>query len=259
MPRPRGSPRKCRTSAPDANETDSQMKRLTNVAAVVPVFDPEPALPKLCEELSRVFGTVVVVDDGSVNSIERFAMLPKGVVVLKHSRNMGKGRAIKTALGWLDGKAAGAVFVDGDGQHDPGDAAGVAASMLENGCVTLGSRDLSGNGVPAASRIGNACMSFFLRLFAGAKVSDTQTGLRAIPARLFVDLAKVRGEKFEYEMNMLAALHLAGEPICETPVRTIYPDEGRVSHHRPFRDSVRIWFSLAWFSLCRRLRARGAA
>jgi len=254
MPRLRDLPRKCRSSALDANETDFQMKRLPDVAAVVPVLDPEPALPKLCEELSRVFGKVVVVDDGSARSLERFAMLPQGVVVLKHSRNMGKGRAIKTALEWLSGKAAGAVFVDGDGQHDPADAAGVAALMLENGCVTLGSRDLSGKGVPAASRIGNACMSFFLRLFAGAKVSDTQTGLRAIPARLFGRLAKVRGEKFEYEMNMLAALHLAGELIRETPVRTIYPEAGRVSHHRPFRDSVRIWFSLAGFSLRHRFR-----
>lgn len=234
------------------------MKCLADVAAVIPVFNPEPALPKLCEELSRVFGTVVIVDDGSVNSLERFAMLPKGVVVLRHSRNMGKGRAIKTALGWLDGKAAGAVFVDGDGQHDPVDAAEIAVSMLDKGCVTLGSRNLSEKGVPAASRIGNACMAFFLRLFAGAKVSDTQTGLRAIPARLFGCLAKVRGEKFEYEMNVLAALHFAGERICEVPVRTIYPDGERVSHHRPFRDSVRIWFSLAGFSLRHRfaLRAR---
>ena len=235
-------------------------RRLSNIAAVVPVFNPEPALSELCEDLSSMFGTVVVVDDGSVSSIERFSRLPQGVVLLRHGCNKGKGCALKTALEWLSGKAAGAVFVDGDGQHDPADAAEVAAAMLESGLVTLGSRNLSGDGVPAASRIGNACMSFFLRLFAGARVQDTQTGLRAVPSRLFKYLSGVRGEKFEYEMNMLAALHFAGEGMREISVRTIYPKEGRVSHHRPFRDSVRIWFSLAWFSLCGRLlRPRGVA
>lgn len=239
---------------------DSTTKSLANVAAVVPVFNPEPALQRLCEDLSGAFGTVVVVDDGSVSSLERFSRLPPGVVLLRHVRNMGKGRALKTALEWLSGKVEGAVFVDGDGQHDPTDAAAVAASMLDTGRVTLGARKLSGSGVPAASRIGNACMSFFLRLFAGAKVQDTQTGLRAIPSRLFNYLSKVRGERFEYEMNMLAALHFAAETTCEIPVRTIYPQTGRVSHHRPFRDSVRIWFSLAGYSLCRRVfRPRGIA
>ena len=218
---------------------------LRGVAAVLPVFDPEPALPGLCRKLLERFGLVVVVDDGSVRSRETFDALPPGVAMLRHETNRGKGAAIKTALLWLDGKADGAVFVDGDGQHDPDDALAVAARMLESGETVLGVRDLGGDGVPARSRSGNAWMRFFLRLFCGAKVSDTQTGLRAFPARLFGRLAAVRGDRFEYEMRALAMLHRSGERIGETSVRTIYVNGNRASHHRPFRDSVRIWFGLA--------------
>jgi 1-acyl-sn-glycerol-3-phosphate acyltransferase len=218
---------------------------LRGVAAVVPVFNPEPALPGLCRNLLETFGTVVVVDDGSVESRESFQSLPEGVDVVRHARNLGKGAAIRTALCRLSGRAGGVVFLDGDGQHDPADAVRVTERMLQTGNPTLGVRDLAGRGVPRRSKVGNACMSFFLRLFCGARVSDTQTGLRAVPERLFGALLELPGDKFEYEMRMLAMLHLSGERIEEVPVKTIYQQAGgRVSHHRPFRDSVRIWFGL---------------
>ena len=226
---------------------------LRGVAAVVPVFNPEPVLPRLCEELLGNFGAVVVVDDGSVRSGELFRLLPAGVTLVRHARNTGKGAAMRTAMCRLLGRVEGAVFLDGDGQHDAGDAVRVATRMLETGRAVLGSRDLSGEGVPARSRAGNAWMAFFLRLFCGARVSDTQTGLRAVPGRLFGSLLELSGDRYEYEMRMLALLHIMGEGIEELPVKTIYPPDGRVSYHRPFRDSVRIWFGLLFAAVGLRL------
>ena len=226
---------------------------LSGVAAVVPVFNPEPALPGLCEELLRSIGMVVVVDDGSVRSSEVFRRLPDGVTVVRHSRNRGKGAAMRTAMCRLVGRVEGVVFLDGDGQHDAGDAVRVAVRMLETGRTALGTRDLSGKAVPSGSRVGNACMSFFLRAFCGARVSDTQTGLRAVPERLVGSLLALSGDRYEYEMRMLAMLHIMGEGVEEVPVRTIYPPDGRVSYHRPFRDSVRIWFGLLFAAIGLRL------
>jgi len=54
-------------------------------------------------------------------------------------------------------------------------------------------------------------------------------------------------------MRMLALLHIMGEGIEELPVKTIYPPDGRVSYHRPFRDSVRIWFGLLFAAVGLRL------
>jgi hypothetical protein len=51
---------------------------------------------------------------------------------------------------------------------------------------------------------------------------------------------------------MLAMLHLAGEKIEEVPIRTIYQSVGRVTHHRMFRDSVRIWLGLLGASISQR-------
>ena len=231
---------------------------LRNVAAAVPVFNPEPALPELCRALLGAFGTVLVVDDGSVEARDAFDELPPGVEIARHGRNMGKGAAMKTAFAALAGRADGVVFVDGDGQHAPADALAVAARMLETGRAALGVRDLSAPGVPARSRAGNAWMRYFLELFCGADVSDTQTGLRAFPSRLYGLMLDTPGSRFEYETAALAALRFAGEGVEEVPVATIYAPGPRKSHHRPFRDSVRIWSALAAAALPFS-RARAAA
>ena len=74
------------------------MNILSNVAAVIPVFNPEPGLMALVDKLLCAYQTVVVVDDGSLEDVGAFDLLPAGVEVLRHERNMGKGRAIKTAI-----------------------------------------------------------------------------------------------------------------------------------------------------------------
>ena len=43
--------------------------RNPSIAAVVPVFNPEPGLKALCVSLLEAYGTVVVVDDGSAENV----------------------------------------------------------------------------------------------------------------------------------------------------------------------------------------------
>ena len=108
------------------------MNVLSNVAAVIPVFNPEPGLMALVDKLLCAYHTVVVVDDGSIEDVDAFDSLPQGVEVLRHERNMGKGRAIKTAIAHLAAKhpeVDSAVFVDGDGQHAPEDVEFLAVGV----------------------------------------------------------------------------------------------------------------------------------
>ena len=57
------------------------------------------------------------------------------------------------------------------------------------------------------------------RYLLGLSVSDTQTGLRAIPAAFMKKLMEVRGERFEYETNMLIETKNLNIPILEVPVK----------------------------------------
>ena len=211
------------------------------LAAIIPVFNPEPGLGQLVGALVGEFATVVVVDDGSVERAEAFRALPPSVVLLRHDANRGKGRAMKTALQWLVANRPdlkGAVFTDGDGQHRLADVMAVAKQVSETGLVVFGVRDFSSKCVPFMSWWGNRWTAIEVWLIHGFRLADTQTGLRGVPRRLFEALIGIRGERFEYEAGWFACLHRLGERIREVPIETVYIDENRASHFRPLRDTL---------------------
>ena len=113
--------------------------------------------------------------------------------------------------------------------------------MLKTGHLVLGVRDFYQPDVPFKSRNGNKITSFVFKVFVGMTISDTQTGLRAIPRKDLEILNTVYGDRFEYETNMLLAMKTHGIPFDEVKIRTVYIEENKSSHFRTFTDSWRIY------------------
>jgi putative flippase GtrA len=113
--------------------------------------------------------------------------------------------------------------------------------MLKTGHVILGCRDFSLDHVPARSRFGNNLTCGVFKVFCGMKISDTQTGLRAIPRAAVKAFCSVKGDRFEYETNMLLSMKEQNIPYGEVKIRTVYIEENKSSHFRAVRDSVRIY------------------
>ena len=228
-----------------------------DIAIVIPVCDPDEArFPSLVRRLRADFAHVVVVDDGSARGRETFDDVRGDVdAVLVHDTNRGKGVALRTAFAWVQANLpglVGVVTVDGDGQHDPDDVRRVAEELARepNGGLVLGVRSFAGD-VPFRSRLGNFWTRGLFRLLTGLAVSDTQTGLRGIPVALLPRLLAIPGDRYEYEIRMLADARHHPAPPREVPVRTIYLDGNATSHYRPFRDTFRTQLAL-WGSLFRR-------
>ena len=81
----------------------------------------------------------------------------------------------------------------------------------------------------------------FFFILTGIKVSDTQTGLRAIPTEDVKTLIHIYGDRFEYETNMLLAMKDFGLAFDEVKIRTVYIEENKSSHFRVIHDSWRIY------------------
>jgi putative flippase GtrA len=105
----------------------------------------------------------------------------------------------------------------------------------------LGVRDFDREGIPARSVFGNKVTSRVMKLLTGMSVRDTQTGLRGISSDFMKFLLTEKGERFEFETNMLLDAKENGIRIKEVPIETIYLEENRSSHFNPIRDSVRIY------------------
>ena len=221
---------------------------MERVSVIIPAYKPDQKLLETLTGLREAgFTDLLVVDDGSgpafAEVFRRAEALP-GVTVLRHPVNRGKGAALKTAMAFFDRHRpdqAGVVTADADGQHLPRDIAAVARAMLDSGQVALGVRDFSGPHVPFRSRAGNRITIAVFRLFLGMKISDTQTGLRAIPRRDLALLAGAGGDRYEYETNMLFLMNRCRVPFVEVPITVVYLEGNRSSHFRAVRDSARIY------------------
>ena len=217
-------------------------------AIVLPSLDPDAKFARVVDGLVEAgFEHIVIVDDGSAPDHRHFfeaAAEKPGCTVLTHEVNRGKGRALKTAFSHVSERLpelAGVITIDGDGQHLLPDIVACGDRMLAEGdAVVLGCRDFSLPGIPPRSVAGNRTTSRFFRLLFGIRLSDTQTGLRAIPARYLETFCGVEGERFEYETNMLLVMKRLGIPFLEQPIATVYDPEDYSSHYNPVKDSLRI-------------------
>lgn len=224
------------------------------IAVLIPAWDPGPELIHLAHALTEMqCGAILVIDDGSGTTAQPiFHQLQSNpaITVLRHARNFGKGRSLRTGLRAFLADLpdyAGIVTADADGQHLPEDIARVAAALAESPQkVVLGARHFPAE-MPLRSRIGNIATRYVFHAATGAMLADTQTGLRGIPREILPQLLEIPGDRYEYEMAMLAYLCRYGctQMPIEVPIQTIYNDNNRSSHFDPLRDSFRIYSALA--------------
>lgn len=253
--------------------------------ALIPAYEPDRKMLGVIADLGKTGFDVVVVDDGSgpeyAELFEQAAeRLPgksgRGVTLLIHDVNRGKGAALKTGLDFINnfmvirGEETQNVIVavDADGQHLAVDALRAAHTAQGNpGTLVLGSRILNkkaaassgvqsadhasrGNAetVPLRSRFGNAVTRQVFRLATGVPVYDTQTGLRAFTADLIPSLLAVSGDRYEYELNVLMNFAGRGIPIREIEIETVYLEGNKSSHFDTVRDSYRIYKEIAKYA-----------
>ncbi len=219
------------------------------IPLIIPSLEPDEKLLRLLEQLHAAgIQNIVLVDDGSGPEYAHYfdeAKTRWGCTVLRHAVNLGKGRALKTAFNhclntWPE--APGCVTADSDGQHTPACILDVMQALTQHpDHLVLGCRNFDEKDVPLRSSFGNKCTCFMFKALIGLNISDTQTGLRAIPTAFMHWLMRTGGERFEFESNMLIDTKEAKVPILEVPIETVYIEENRTSHFNPLRDSARIY------------------
>ncbi len=236
---------------------EEKLSCLKSVAVVLPSLNPDHRFKAVVDGLLGAgFEHIVIVDDGSDEAHKRwFDELrgQNGCRILVHEVNKGKGRALKDAFSFVREQMPelrGVVTIDGDGQHLLGDIIACAERMLREGDkVVMGCRDFSQPDVPPRSVAGNRFTAAMFRLCYGIRISDTQTGLRAIPAQYLERFANIEGERFEYETNMLLQMKRMGIAFVEQPIETVYDKEEYSSHYNAVKDSWRIFKVMAKFLL----------
>lgn len=226
-------------------------------AIIIPAYKPDQkCLHTVQQIIAAGFQHIIVVDDGSGKEyapIFKSLESHKEITVVSHAVNQGKGRALKTAFHYIltNKLPFGAIITaDADGQHSANDMVKLSQQLLKTpDQVVLGARDFTGKDIPFRSRFGNRFTRLLFRLSTGVALSDTQTGLRGIPVKYLPLLLSVLGERFEYEMNVLAYLGKNNIDIVEVTIETIYLDDNKSSHFHPLKDSYHIYKVFIFYGL----------
>jgi len=213
----------------------------TEVVAVIPAYNAAGTVGEVVAGTRSVLAHVLVVDDGSSDATAAVASAA-GAEVLRHETNRGKGAAILTALRHLSARGvARALTLDADGQHlaDEIDVL-LAASEGAPQAIVVGVRRKEGHTIARANRFGNWTADWLLRAVAGRALPDTQSGFRVYPVGATLALG-AEGTRYEFETEILLRAARRGVPIAGVPVRVHYPPVAeRVSHYRPWQDTLRI-------------------
>ncbi|WP_435103701.1 glycosyltransferase [Arhodomonas sp. AD133] len=183
--------------------------------------------------LSTKVVEVLVVDDGSSDDTAAMAA-EAGARVLSHTYSKGNGAAIKTGARHAKGDVL--VFMDADGQHDPGDIPGLLEKVTAGADMVIGAR---GNGSQASLGRGmaNHLYNALATYMTGNPIRDLTSGFRAVRAEKFREFLSLLPNGFSYPTTITMAFFRAGYTVEYVPIKAAR--RTGASHIRPLRDGLR--------------------
>ena len=229
------------------------------VAVVMPVHNEDAHVEQALKRVPAFVDEIVVVDDASTDDtlMVLSTMTEPRLTVLRHHRNGGVGAATKTGYRHcLKTRADLIVVMDGDGQMDGRDLAGLLERSLTGAEYVKGNRFLHPESIGCMPRVryfGNLVFSWLARRAALFDAPlDSHCGYTVIQSealrRLSLDELY---DRYGFPTEMFFAASRVGLVVDSVAVRSVYGDE--VSGINPFTAVPPILFLIARHYFRRRI------
>jgi glycosyltransferase involved in cell wall biosynthesis len=189
------------------------------VSFLIPAFNEEATIGEVLDRIAMLGldTQVVVVDDGSSDRTAEIAE-EHGATVIRQA-NAGKGAAIRTAIGAIDGDIA--VIQDADMEYDPAEVPELIEPIVRGVAdVVYGSRLRGGKPQRAYlfwHLLGNRFLSLLTSVLYNTTLSDMETGYKAFRADLLRSL-DLRENRFGLEPEITAKICKRKLRIYELPI-----------------------------------------
>ncbi|MCB9109060.1 MAG: glycosyltransferase family 2 protein [Anaerolineales bacterium] len=220
---------------------------MLSLSVIIPVYNEETTLEEIIARVRRtgLVHEMIIVDDGSTD--ESPAVLSRlqnsaspSLRILRHSRNRGKGAAMRTGLAAATSELV--LVQDADLEYDPADYPALLAPFVDPAVeVVYGSRNLQRN--PKSSLAfywGGRLLSWITNWLYGSRITDEATGYKVIKTELLRDIG-VETDGFEFCPEVTAKLLQRGVTIYEVPI-SYQPRTRQEGKKIQWRDgAIAIW------------------
>jgi len=157
----------------------------------IPAFNEENNIGPIITNLKKIYDYVLVCDDGSSDSTAAIAS-DMGANVVKHSKNLGYGSAIKTIFN--EAKKIDCdilVTFDADGQHQINEIEDILKPIMENTAdIVIGSRFLGKTkNLPKYRKFGIKTITGLTNIMTGSNISDSQSGFRSYSQKVLQEIS----------------------------------------------------------------------
>ncbi len=200
------------------------------LSIIIPVYNEISTLETMLEKVGNapmcaLEKEVILVDDGSTDGSGEFlrkleeTAREKGYKILFHSKNMGKGAAIRTAVYYATGDII--VIQDADLEYDPNDYENLIKLILEDKADAVYGSRFSGSNPKTSFKfshyLGNKFLTFVTNLLYSSALTDMETCYKAFRADVIKSI-NIKSNRFEFEPEITAKILKKGYHLYETPV-----------------------------------------
>ncbi|MDH5782857.1 MAG: glycosyltransferase [Candidatus Bathyarchaeota archaeon] len=203
-------------------------KEKPELSLIMPAYNEGDNIKSVIEKVDDIIRQtglryeLIVVDDGSIDDTEinvgSYARKNDHVRVVGYKNNVGKGFALRTGFSHAVGDVA--VFMDSDADIDPKQVVHYVEA-LKNADIVVASKWHPQSSVdsPLIRRILSHGFNVLVKLLTGLRLSDTQTGLKAIRRSAFVSVfPRLSVKRFAFDVELLALANLLGLKVVELPI-----------------------------------------
>lgn len=191
------------------------------LSVIMPVFNEESTILNIIDKVKKVNidKQIVIVDDGSTDRTREILekLKDENIRVIYHTKNQGKGSAIRTAIPYLEGEVT--IIQDADLEYDPEEYHKLMRPILDRKAkIIYGSRFLQFN-KPIYLRylLGNKFLTWLVNILYCSRITDSYTCYKAFETGVLKNLT-LQAKRFEFEAEVTVKLLKKGYEIREIPI-----------------------------------------
>lgn len=225
---------------------DSNSYSEPKLSIIIPAFNEEQSLRDVLDLISLDLPhEIIVIDDGSSDNTRLVAKRYPQVRTIHHLLNRGYGAAVITGFEIARGDII--VTIDADAQNDPKEIPELIEPIIFGDAdIVIGSRYLKDSNelrVSLIKRIGEKLIGFVLGKTYGIKITNSQSGFKALRKEVLNTILPLTEERFGFNTEFLVKTIKHGFKVIETPKKEVVRKHGK-SKINVFRDGFRIVYAL---------------